>query len=82
MKSFNLAEVFDRVIVLELAMHEHVEADFLLERHTLGALLPQKGPYSPPREITFLKRRRALHTSVVCERSALRLSRALIKSRV
>ena len=48
-KSFNLAEVFDRVIVLELAMHEHVEADFLLERHTLGALLPQKGPYSPPR---------------------------------
>ena len=46
MKSFNLAEVFDRVIVLELAMHEHVEADFLLERHTLGTLLSQKGPYS------------------------------------
>ena len=48
-RPFNLAEVFDRVIVLELAMHEHVEADFLLERHTLGTLLSQKGPYSPPR---------------------------------
>ena len=54
MKSFNLAEVFVRVIVLELAMHEHVEAVSWKGTHSALSSL-KKGRIVRLGEITLLE---------------------------
>jgi hypothetical protein len=53
-KSFNLAEAFDRVIVLELAMHEHVEADSWKGTHSALSSL-KKGRIVRLERITLLE---------------------------
>jgi hypothetical protein len=80
-KSFNLAEVFDRVIVLELAMHEHVEADSWKGTHSALSSL-KKGRIVRLERITLLEAKASVTHRSSAKGQLLRLSRASIKFRV
>ena len=61
-----LAEILDHVVALELAVHQHVEADLLLDADGILGLLLEERLVGGSLELALAVRGARLRTSAVC----------------